>query len=302
MNATAVRRSIFTTSTLPSSETTTSAPVPSATNTSRAQSTIADKGVIAGSVVGGIALVSICLAILLYPIWQRHRAHQPSSSTAKRTSSHLPKSCHSPFPRRPSDDLDRRPAARPMTPSPRRLAIDATAPSSAVQHPTGGTVPMRWDVQKASVHTPSGHPAIVWRGNIFGHDGTAAEPSAGEPPPISTSFAAEMSSLLESISIKSSYSSLRSSGAVLGVPARLQTPLSVQKLRQDSGATTVGATRGSVSDGGEVGPDSFPRVPSPSSPEDIRSRFEKVCHEGVLGVDAQDVMVGIRAGSDCEKL
>ncbi|KAJ4416555.1 hypothetical protein N0V82_006677 [Gnomoniopsis sp. IMI 355080] len=165
---------------------------------------------------------------------------------------------------RPSDntDLVNLHRVRPVTPSPRRLAtVDAFVPSSSPTSRHANAVSMGWDVEKAAaVHTPSGHPAIVWRGaKVFGNE-SPATPSGPEEsqarqsePSISTTFAAEMSSLLESISIKSSYSSLRSSGAVLGVPARLQTPLSVQKLRQDSCTTSVEARRGSVSDGGVGG-------------------------------------------------
>lgn len=229
-----------------------------------------EQGIIIGSTLGSIVLILLCLAIILYPIWRRR--HKPSRVTPKRTPSRLSKSCPSPMPRT-SDIVDLH-MVRPVTPSPRRLAIDASVPSSA--HPFD-TISMRWDLEKASVHTPSGHPAILWRGNIFGKESPVASgpddhsQAQQSEPSISTTFAAEMSSLLESISIKSSYSSLRSSGAVLGVPARLQTPLSVQKLRQDSCTTSVGAARGSVSDGG-VGPSSVSRVPSTSSHKDSGSK------------------------------
>ncbi|CAN8095493.1 unnamed protein product [Discula destructiva] len=267
---------------------------PSATNqdiTHIGPRSTGDKSIIIGSVLGGVALVLTCLALIFYPVLCRRRAH--SSPTTSRTASRLSKTCPSPFPPPSDHDLH---LVRPVTPSPRRLAIDASAPCSA--HPFG-TVSLRWDIEKASVHTPSGHPAIVWRGNIFGNDEETRTPKAvmnsrRRPPPqteaaeageghrqsrqpepsVSSTFAAEMSSLLESISIKSSYSSLRSGGAVLGVPARLQTPLSVQKLRQDSCATSAGATRGSVSDGGAVGGASLSRVPSPASPEDGVARSE----------------------------
>lgn len=222
------------------------------------------------------------------------------------------------------------------------------------------------------VHTPSGHPAIVWRGNIFGTDDDDDKripnlPLPPAPPPptaktnnnnhshrrprgddrpsartaehpcsISSTFAAEMSSLLDSISLKSSLSSLRSGGGagtaaggggggVLGVPARLQTPLSVQKMRQDSAATTVvgvaagggGALlvgRGSVSSayggGGEQTrrPSSMlstvPLSPGSSPPPRARGRegegyegkasWEHVyAREGECG---EEIVVGMEAG------
>lgn len=246
-----------------------------------AQSVDDNRGIIIGSTLGGAALILVCLALVLYPIWQRRR------TPPQRTPSRLSKTCPSPSPimARPSaSDFDSH-RVRSVPPSPRRLvAINTALPSSRP-----------WDVEKATVHTPSGHPATIgWRSgggnNSLGsndgspvvttstrpaknHDGEQRTRLPSEGGSISTTFAAEMSSILESISIKSSYSSLRSSGAaVLGVPTRLQTPLSVQKLRaQDSCATSVGgsAARGgrSVSDGGNAGPSSSStRVPSKSSP------------------------------------
>lgn len=173
------------------------------------------------------------------------------------------------MPRPSASDLDAH-RVRPVTPSPRRLvAINTSLPTSK-----------SWDVEKATVvHTPSGHPATIgWRGggggNILGGDERPmvvessirspknddggddneqpAKIGSSEEASISSTFAAEMSSILESISIKSSYSSLRSSSAaVLGVPTRMQTSLSVQKLRK--GSCGGGAARGSVSDGGGAG-------------------------------------------------
>lgn len=70
---------------------------------------------------------------------------------------------------------------------------------------------------------------------------------------ISTAFAAEMSSLLESISLKSSHSSLRSGGG-LGVPPRAQrAPAESERARGERSGTTVGATWGSVSEAGDGG-------------------------------------------------
>lgn len=248
-----------------------------------------NRGIIIGSTLGGAALLLVCLAMVLYPMWQRHRTPPPPPKRSTR--SRLSKSCpssYSPTMPQPSAaaasdfDLHR---VRPVTPSPRRLVAINT---------TSKPISRSWDVEKAIVvHTPSGHPAattIGWHGGLGSNnnnknnilrsdDGSPvvaasctrparkdeaehqAQLSSEEGASISTTFAAEMSSILESISIKSSYSSLRSNGAaVLGVPTRLQTPLSVQKLRaQDSCATSVGgggggggATRGGpVSDGGE---------------------------------------------------
>lgn len=226
-----------------------------------------NRGIIIGSTLGGAALVLVCLALVLYLIWQRRY------TPPRRTSSRLSKTCASPIMPRPSASNFDSHRVRPITPSPRRLvAINTALPISRP-----------WDVEKATVHTPSGHPATIgWRGrgrsgNIIGDDESPVQISSTRPPnngdveqqaqlgssevaSVSTTFAAEMSSILESISIKSSYSSLRSSGAaVLGVPTRLQTPLSVQKLRaQDSCATSVGdgaAARGgrSVSNGDDGG-------------------------------------------------
>lgn len=273
-----------------------------------AQSLENDRGIIIGSTLGGAALVLVCLALVLYPIWQRHRTPSRLSKTGPFSSSSSPPT-PMPRPSAASDfDLHR---VRPVTPSPRRLvATNNTFPKP---------ISRSWDVEKAIVvHTPSGHPATNgWRGDL-GKDNKINLGSNDSSPPvvveeaasctrpankddaehqahlsssseaeeggasISTTFAAEMSSILESISIKSSYSSLRSSGAaVLGVPTRLQTPLSVQKLRaQNSCATSVGggggsggAVRGgSASDcggGGGINTDPYSlstRVPSKSSP------------------------------------
>lgn len=245
-----------------------------------AQSIDDNRGIIIGSTLGGAALILVCLALVLYPIWQRRR------TPPQRTPSRVSKTCPSPspiMPRPSASEFDSH-RVRSVPPSPRRLvAINTALPSSRP-----------WDVEKATVHTPSGHPATIgWRsggggGNnsLGSNDGSPVVTSPAknddgeqqtrlpsEGGSISTIFAAEMSSILESISIKSSYSSLRSTGAaVLGVPTRLQTPLSVQKLRaQDSCATSLGgsAARGarSVSDGENVGPSSSStRVPSKSSP------------------------------------
>ncbi|KAJ4388881.1 hypothetical protein N0V93_006342 [Gnomoniopsis smithogilvyi] len=257
MDITALKKPAHANSTLLSSDTTTWVPFQRTKYVRSETLSPEDNGIIIGSTLGGTALILVCLAVVLYPIWQRRR-HSTASGTPKRTPGRFSKSCASPMPR-PSDvDPGRLHRVRPVTPSPRRLGpINASVPSSANLF---DSISMGWDLEKAHVHTPSGHPAIAWRGDIFSNDLSPMTSKVEKPPTrqaepsISSTFAAEMSSLLESISIKSSYSSLRSSGAVLGVPARLQTPLSVQKLRQDSSTTSAGATKGSVSDGGAGGP------------------------------------------------
>lgn len=282
MNAVVLGSRLFSPSTRSYSGSTSSASIRVRSAANARRYLAGDKGAIVGCALGGVTLALLCLWIILFPIWRRRRGAQPGG-TPDSNPIHLSKP--SPSPISPPIDMELH-TVRPVTPSHRRLATEASAPSSA--HPLG-TVSMRWDVEKARVHTPSGHPATGWRGNIFGNKSPAGsrleDPQVRQPESsISTTFAAEMSSLLESISIKSSYSSLRSGGAVLGVPAQLHTPLSVQKLRQDSCATTVGATRGSVSgrDGVEPGPMST--VLSRPSPENTRPRVEKGSSEDVYGV------------------
>lgn len=276
MNITALRRPVRNSLAFPSQDATAPVAIQRARHGRAMPQSVEDKGIIIGSTLGGTALVLVCLALILYPLWQRRRT--PPSAPPKRTPSRLSKSCPSPMPRPRDVDLVDLHRVRPVTPSPRRLALDGSVPLPAHPFYAASRGWKSWDVEKATVHAPSGHPAIVWRSDMLGNDSpTVPKPEELQTrysePSISTTFAAEMSSLLESISIKSSYSSLRSGGAVLGVPAQLQTPLSVQKLRQDSCVTSVGATRGSVSDGGVVcGPITLSRVASTSSPrnEDLQ--------------------------------
>lgn len=271
--------------------------------------------IIMGSVLGGTILVLLSLFLLLFPIWRRRRhPRRPTAAmvlpaagvtaTATATAAHTPSRLSKkldPSPSSPLPYLDLITTVRPVTPSPspspRRLAIDASAPpplqAFCTYRPTTTTTMTRWDLEKASVHTPSGHPAITFRGNIFGGGGGGGEGGGGttennssprppgrhitterrrrpasseqepepelEPEPsISSTFAAEMSSLLESISLKSSYSSLRSRSGGLGVPPRMrlssssrvqlaETETETERQRQERRcATTMGATRGSV--------------------------------------------------------
>lgn len=203
-------------------------------------------GIIIGSVLGGTALLLVSLFLILYPVWTRRRArvharrgHYDSKRIASRQSDRW--STPTPTPHTREDAT-----LRPVTLSPRGLAIDATA--AAVVAPP----PRRWHLEKAGVHTPSGHPATTSRGDILtaiagehghlchnhhprynpGHDhhhrphhnndknnSNKAAPREASRASVSSAFAAEISSLLESISLKSSYSSLRSGG--LAAPPRL---------------------------------------------------------------------------------
>lgn len=216
--------------------------------------------IIISSVLGGTVLLLIALAVFLCPIWCRRQYCPKYGSGTLMPSCAIPdRPSKRPTTRRPTTSrATTTKTVRPVTPSPRRLAIDATV------------APIRrWELEKGTcVHTPSGHPAtIVWRGNsVFsssiklqptvenehGNEATAANDDGSErrddaeenivvyqhepdetvalprrehdpqlEQSISSTFAAEMSGLLESISIKSSYSSLRSGGGTgLSMPRR----------------------------------------------------------------------------------
>lgn len=205
-----------------------------------------------------------------------------------------------------------------MTPSPRRLAIDASAPQA-----TNHLAAREWHHEKArTVHTPTTlHPAIVFRGDMFtkdcpqapgciddvdGHQhqqqqqpqhylsnspGSRDTTGTAVADSISSAFAAEMSSLLESISLKSSYSSLRSGG--LGAPPRmLRKPM--DRGGEESCATTVGATWGSVSEAGGGDPHPSPGFKPPSYGLFERPMSGKRSKEDVQGgFDGEEVTIGM---------
>lgn len=210
--------------------------------------------IIVVSVLCGAALVTTSLLLMLVPFLRRRRGARARDKQQQVDTEHSPSRqagdlcpmfAFSEPPRTLAPFSDDEPTVRLATPSPRRLAIDASAPPFTTH----------WHVEKTGVHTPSDHhPAVTFRGNIFTspsrHVETAGEEQQQQqherpqeclrPPPdaagdadesiapgdasaagsVSSAFAAEMSSLLESISLRSSYSSLRSGG--LAAPPRVR--------------------------------------------------------------------------------
>lgn len=115
-------------------------------------------GIVIGSVLGGTALLLVCLFLVLFPLWHRrcrgehaqkdHSTRNPTATTPPERASPTP---NTPLPHRPFGG----PTVRPVTPSPCRLFTDAGAASSSSSR--------RWRLEKAAacVHTPSGHPAFT---------------------------------------------------------------------------------------------------------------------------------------------
>lgn len=239
-----------------------------------ARRSVEANGVIIGSVLGGTALLLISLFIILFPVWRRRCARDQARQGQPSPRCTPSRQCNLSRTRAPSPP--NRPAVLPVTPPPRPLAIDVATPP-------------RWHLEKAGVHTPSGHPAITFRSDILAamaendHHGrhhhqhhqrhhhrhhhhsskshnekNHTEPREASAAPVSSAFAAEMSSLLESISLKSSYSSLRSGG--LAAPPRLQVrrpPAGGEGERRGIGHTAARAdSSGAIvpEDGGGGGP------------------------------------------------
>ncbi|KAF3770750.1 hypothetical protein M406DRAFT_67130 [Cryphonectria parasitica EP155] len=182
---------------------------------------------IIGVVLGGTTLVLIAVLLLLLYLIRQRRHRASSDPTPKRAQNHLSTSFASPI---TLGDVVGDLTIRPVTPSPRRLGIDA--PSSTRWAHTLGTTSMGgWDLEEKGAvnNTPLSLPSRGegLDGGVGRSRGSTGSGGAGgrqqqqqqlQQPSISSIFAAEMSSLLESISIKSSYSSLRSGG--LGAPPR----------------------------------------------------------------------------------